>query len=163
VKFPSVFPVAIVGPSMLIPRKLIRCIRTQKTKSPSSPNRTPSPPPVAEASRKYTKRAGCFDRFAAVLASTRVILKADSTLPVIGLLLFKVIVGIQCIGRGACRQLHIQTGLWVGRANAYQPVGRQLVAFRQRAGSIGTTNPQASLDVQLTTGSPTNALIPQSP
>src|SRR5260370_10325782 len=49
-------------------------------------------PPVAAASRKYTNRAGCFDRFAAVLASSRVILKADSTLPVIGLLLFKVMV-----------------------------------------------------------------------
>src|SRR5260370_18278520 len=68
-------------------------------------------PPVAAASRKYTNHAGCFDRFAAVLASSRVILKADSTLPVIGLLLFKVIVEfralvadpvVNCTSRLAC-------------------------------------------------------------
>src|SRR5260370_22361290 len=69
------------------------------------------PPPVAAASRKYTNRAGCFDRFAAVLASSRVILKADSTLPVTGLLLFKVMVEfralvaepvVNCTSRLAC-------------------------------------------------------------
>src|SRR5260370_9568340 len=68
-------------------------------------------PPVAAASRKYTNRAGCFGRLAAVLGSSRVILKADSTLPVIGLLLFKVIVEfralvaepvVNCTSRLAC-------------------------------------------------------------
>src|SRR6266851_10186054 len=91
VKLNSVLPGTMVGPSMFTPRNGYGAspLRNEVAVITASNAVTP---PVAAASRKYTNRAGCFDRFVAVLTSFRVILKADSTLPVIGLLLFKVIV-----------------------------------------------------------------------
>src|SRR6266851_4070365 len=110
VKLNSVLPGTMVGPSMFTPRKGYGAspVRNEVAVITASNAVTP---PVAAASRKYTNRAGCFDRFAAVLASNRVILKAESTLPVIGLLLFRVMVEfralvaapvVSCTSRLAC-------------------------------------------------------------
>src|SRR4029077_1492055 len=91
VKLNSVFPDTIVGPSMFTPRKGYGAPPVKNEVAVITASNAVTPP-VAAASRKYTNRAGCLDRFVAVLMSFRVILKADSTLPVIGLLLFKVMV-----------------------------------------------------------------------
>src|SRR6266853_6067638 len=91
VKLNSVLPGTMVGPSMFTPRKGYGASPLRNEVAVITESNADTPP-VAAASRKYTNRAGCLARFVAVLTSFRVILNADSTLPVIGLLLFRVMV-----------------------------------------------------------------------
>src|SRR5208337_5664852 len=110
VKLPSVRLGGMVGPSMFTPRSWYGALALKNEVAVIIASNADTPP-VAATSRRYTNRAGCFDRLVAVLTSFSVILKADSTQHEIAVLLFRVMVEftalfvdpvVNCTSRLAC-------------------------------------------------------------